>query len=205
MAKKGEAKTMTPAERIDSVIKAGRYFQCVIDIGRDLERIGNIEQAEAEANASLARTKAELEATNGNVSTAKERLAEVSAQIAEREAEYRRLEDMRAGWDKAIKDHEGEIAAMIRHKEDLVLRTAELEKESDDKLKGVNAKAEKIIADANKVKAEAAEERKAAKDELAIVSGQVKTARDDLADIQAKIAAAKAQIQSMFGGFGGHI
>lgn len=201
MAEKKE--TRTAAERNDSVVKIGRYLQSVLDVASDLAAVGSIEQAAAEAKTLLENTKAEFDKTSGNVATAKKSLAAVNGSIAkaklelesfqqENADEIKRLDDLK----KLSETIEAERAA-DRAEAEKMIADAEI-KAADIVSRGeaVTAKAEQSVADAK-------EKNAAASAELNVFRAEIQGAKKVLAEIQGRIDAAKNQVKSMLGGFGG--
>lgn len=191
-------KPMTQTERVDTVVRAGRLFQCVIDIGKDLERIGNIEQTEKEAQARLEKVQSELETVTGNVSALTAQLSELNKEISEKNA-------IREGWAKEIDVHEDKIASLLARQDGVIMRSGTAEKDAEAKVAAAKSRADKILADANKVKAETAAVLRAAKVEVEEQKAELAKGAQELAEIGARLAAAKDHVKTVFSGFGTEI
>lgn len=200
-----EGAPMTPAEAADSVIKLGRTFQALIDVAKELARVGSIQQAEAEANALLVKARAELELVSGNITSEREVLEVIRDQIEAAKAEMRAFEITRGGWADSIKEHEADIETLVKRKEAEIERTVLLVKEAEDRAQEAADEASKVRAHADKIMMEAhAMHRKADRD-VGEMNEKIAAGKVELAAIEEKIAAAKEQISKVFGGFGAAI
>lgn len=188
-------RALTQAELIDAVIKTGRHFQSVIDIGRELERVGNIRQSEKEATVSLNKALAALGDASLDYANVKEKLEAVSKDLAEKDA-------IRAKWDESVAVHQSELFSLQEQIHALKVRGEEAKKAQESAEAAAQAMAKRILDSANAVKLQATEAKREAKEEVAAQKEELAKGRAELADLQEKIAAAKAQIQNVFTGFG---
>jgi chromosome segregation ATPase len=186
---------LTQAQLIDAVVKTGRHFQSVIDIGRELERVGNIRQSEKEATVSLNKALAALGDASLDYANAKEKLAIVSKDLAEKEA-------IRAKWDESVTAHQSELFALQEQIHALKLQGEEAQKRQESAEAAAQAMAKRILDSANTVKLQATKAKQEAKEEVAAQKEELAKGRTELAELQEKIAAAKTQIQNVFTGFG---
>jgi chromosome segregation ATPase len=188
-------RALTQAELIDAVVKTGRHFQCVIDIGRELERVGNIRQSEKEATVSLNKALSALGDASLDYANVKEKLEAVSKDLAEKDA-------IRAKWDESVTAHQSELFSLQEKIHGLRVHGEDLERKHEASEEAAYAMAKKILDSANAVKLQATEAKREAKEEVAAQKEELAKGRAELAELQEKIAAAKAQIQNVFTGFG---
>ena len=186
--------TRITAEDRNAANKVIKDFKSVFALAETIERVGNIQQSEAEAEAKIKALKADAEeakavlsAVNENVKKARAGLAEVSGEadkVRKSIASMKEQEDVMEKRQVASRaEHEGRIASFTKDEEAAAYR-----------IEVADANAKAIIARSHKVTEEAARE----KAEAASMTKAVEAKKAELHALERKILDTKEAMKAQF-------